>query len=168
MNLLRSNPKEVCIIKYKQNILGFEHKTKNYIIGFKHKKHAILVHNNIYNNIINNIMLIRYYTEDISCEVNKGLQAIGIDEDISDINIDLNATLIIPKRSIDYDSINGVDINIEMLSFSEFLMYPFDKNIGISLPYELDETVDDKFIFSTQVIDPCNNINIFRKNLSIT
>jgi hypothetical protein len=46
-------------------------------------------------------------------------------------------------------------------------MYPFDKNIGISLPFVLEEDSHDKFIFTTQVIDPCNNIDIFGKNLII-
>lgn len=158
-------PKNVSVLKYKNNILGFEHRTKNYIIGFQQKKHAIIVHNNICTNSINNIMLLRYYIENVSDEVNTGLKLLGVDNINTDISIDLEASLIIPKRKVNKNY--NEDITIEDLNFEKFLMYPFDKNIGISLPFTLEENTDDKFIFTAQVIDPCDNIDIFRKNLII-
>jgi hypothetical protein len=60
-------------------------------------------------------MLLRYYIENVSDEVNKGLKLVGVDNINSDISIDLEASLIIHKRKVNknYDE----DITIEDLNF---------------------------------------------------
>jgi len=156
-------PKYVSVIKNKSNILGFQHNNQNYIIGFQQKKHAILVHKDICKESVNNIKLFRHYTENIGDAVSQGLHNLGFDESYDDIKVDLNATLIIPKSE---NCINDNELTIEDLEFEEFLMYPFNKHIGISLPYELCGE-NNNFLFEAQVIDPCNDINLFRKKLHI-
>lgn len=158
-----NHPKYISVIKNKNNILGFQHKTKNYIIGFQKHIHAKLVHENICIDSINKIMLLGHCIENIGKDVSNGLKVLGIDESYDDIGIDLNASLIIPKSKI----INkNSDLIISELKFEEFLMYPFNKHIGVSLPYELEKN-NDYMIFTTQVIDPCNDINLFREKLHI-
>ena len=156
-------PKYISVIKNKNNILGFQHRTKNYIIGFQKPIHAKLVHENICNDSINKIMLLRHCIENIGKDVSNGLKVLGIDESYDDIGIDLNASLIIPKSKI----INkNNDLIISELKFEEFLIYPFNKHIGVTFSYELEKE-NDYMIFTSQVIDPCNDINLFREKLHI-
>lgn len=161
-------PNYVSIIKIhnKNDILGFQHREKNYIIGFQHYKHANLVNENICKDSINKIMLLRHHIENVSREVSNGLKAIGSYESYDNITVDLTASLIIPKSpDSEIQNVNNNFI-VSKLAFEEFLMYPFNKNIGISLSYELEKE-NNHFIFTSQVIDPCDDIKLFREKLHI-
>lgn len=166
-------PKYISVLKNKNNILGFQHRTKNYIMGFQQPKHAYLVQKNICYNSIDKIMLLRHHIENVGSEVSNGLKAIGLDESYDDITIDLDASLIIPKNNdLNNNNLNNNNLNINLiiseLKFEDFLMYPFNKHIGVSLSYELEEEKDSNYlIFTSQVIDPCNDIKLFREKLHI-
>jgi hypothetical protein len=112
------------------------------------------------------IYLERHNIEEITDDVNSGLDKMNCDvQRVRDLTIDVGAKLTIPKIS------NGMlythDFEIEDVDFGDFIMYPLNNCLGVVLPQELYFEDEDKFIFSSQVIDPCEYMfDLFRKKLN--
>ena len=151
-------PKYVNIIKHENSLLGFNHQYMNYIIGFQKRKHARLVYKNVNQSSFKDIKLVRSEPTNVGKEVSYNLA----NKEEMDITIDMTATLIIPKVALE-------DFKLEIieLEFEEFLMYPFTHHIGVTYLDKIIENNQEQFIFSSQVVDPCDDLDVFRRTLSI-
>jgi hypothetical protein len=76
----------------------------------------------------------------------------------------LNETLFIPKcaGSI-HDPMNDGGFHMDNVLESEFLLYPVTKNIGIVVPYKLEQEDSEEFMFKAYVIDPQNSQDMYHE-----
>jgi len=71
------------------------------------------------------------------------------------LTIDSSATLFIPKfKGAGDDPMNDGGYHINTVEYSDFLMYPVTKNLGVIVPYVLIDESDDEFTYRSHVIDP--------------
>lgn len=148
-------PSKLFTISHKNSILGFNHKSRYYIVGFQKQEHLKLVKKTLSLKTMNNINILRNNTSDISDDVNKVL-----DTELFDLTIDVHAHLIFPKYNEDV-----IRTEIDTIDFQDFLMLPFSKNIGVTIPFEIIEDNGHNIIFESQIVDPCQDVKIFQKNL---
>ncbi len=150
----------------KRMSIGFNSGYKPYVLGFASETFAQTVANQLC--IKTEIRLQRYRIEDVAEEINAGLRELGIDEAhrVKNASIDLEATITIPKRARDQKN-KKQDFSIESIPYDEFLMYPFNKHLGIALPYDLLRDDDESFVFMSQVIDPSDCYGMFRNSLNL-
>jgi hypothetical protein len=153
-------------IKNSSGLFCINHRYKNYIIGFHSRILAYRVKDNLPPNPHKYIYLKPDRIEEVSADINFGLKNMGLEDGsfVTDVNIDLQAELSIPKNK------NNIIVEdpyyIEDLRFDEFLMYPFQKCLGVIMPFEIYREDEDRYIFLSQVIDPCENtLGLFRKSL---
>jgi hypothetical protein len=138
------NASKVYTLQQKDRTLSVVHKKRNYVIGFKNVTTARKVHYFI--NPEPKLLLI--CNEYIEKQVEMHNQNITI-------HIDPKATLFIPKmRGSFLDPMNDANFHMSHHKEDEFLRFPFEKNLGIIMPYELFEESDDEFIFKAVVVDP--------------
>jgi CRISPR/Cas system-associated protein Csx1 len=158
-------PKSISVIRRvgaSKNLLGLtDRKSKPYVIGFIDKSLALHVSKNI--TIDPNCYILRGITHDISDDVNSGLKSMGINEIIDDICIDVNAKLTIMKKP-ESDPVK-TDFFIETMDYGVFMMYPFEKMVGVILPNFIMDEDDHKMEFESQVIDPSDNLKRAAMNL---
>lgn len=79
-----------------------------------------------------------------------------------DMAIDLSTQLIVPTLTDPRDS--GVEP--EFFSAKEFFRLPYQRNLGVVIPDEALEAEGDHWLFQVQVIDPCEDIDEFRRRLA--
>lgn len=157
-------PKRLSVVTCEKNILGFNHRMKPYVIGFQQPIHAHMVAKNICKQTLDNMMLMRHYIDDVSDDINNGLRKLGMDEvRVDDVTIDVCSTLIVPKNK----SREIMKVDVGEIEFEEFLMFPFTRHVGVALPYEIVEDSEKQIVFHSQVIDPTQDVESFRRNLSI-
>lgn len=65
---------------------------------------------------------------------------------------DRTVRLTIDKSSGDHCAL----CEVYSVNFQEFLMYPFDKCLGIVLPFKLLEETRQKYVFLSWIVDPCD------------
>jgi hypothetical protein len=155
-------PQSISVVVHNNNLLGFSHRAKNYVLGMPERRHAKLLQKYISRYSIDNTLLLRHYVDDVTDIINNGLRNVGRgDIKVDDVTIDVCATIVIPKT--EKDKILSTDL--QSVLFADFLMYPFSKQIGIALPYEVMEDSETKLVFQAQVVDPAFDVELFRKNL---
>jgi len=135
----------------------------NYIVGFQKRKHAKLVYKTINKSSIKDIKLMRSEPVNVGKEVSYNL----VNKEEMDITIDMTATLIIPKANV-LDVLNDLKLEIIEIEFEEFLMYPFTHHIGVTYLEKIIENNKEQFIFTSQVVDPCDDVDVFRRTLSVS
>lgn len=114
----------------------------NYVIGFKSLSYVKKVQYNIHPEP--KIILLKSNTQIVK---NEGLAI--------DITIDNEATLFIEKHLGDaLDPLNDGGFHINTSKIDDFVLYPYSKNIGIILPFDLLDETENEFIFKSIVIDP--------------
>lgn len=143
---------------------------KSYIIGFKKLLIAKYVVDVI--KVPPQISLTKENTYDITADVIENLESLGIDIDyknIGNISIDTSAKLRIEKeekqnslQTIDYDQYN---LSLKLVNMDDFVFMPFENNIGIIMPYDIEYEDTESIVLSSSIIDPCNSISQFRKTL---
>jgi hypothetical protein len=128
-------------LQQKDRTLSVLHKKRNFVIGFKNVITARKVH--YYMHPEPKIILIcNDYIEK------------QVDDKVT-IHIDAKSTLFIPKmRGAFLDPMNDGNFHMSQLKEEEFLRFPFLKNLGIIMPYDLVEESEDEFIFRSIVVDP--------------
>lgn len=151
-------------LKNASGFLGLQHRTQPYLIGFHKRAHAYLVRDHVQQDP--SISLIRHVIEDVTDDVIQGLKAQGLErsfyEQLCDVSIDLEASLIIPKKNT--SQVSPI-LEISEIFNDEFMMLPFTKGIGIAMPFDLEKEDDDKFVFIARVVDPADTIDMFKKSL---
>lgn len=65
---------------------------------------------------------------------------------------DRTARLTIDKNVGDHCTL----CEVYSVNFQEFLMYPFDKCLGIVLPFKLLEETRQQYVFLSWIVDPCD------------
>lgn len=148
----------------KRMSIGFNSGYKPYVIGFASETFAQKVADQLC--VKTDIRLQRYRIEDVAEEINTGLRELGIDEAhrVKNASIDLGATITIPKRPREQKTPTQEFI-VETIPYDDFLLYPFNKHLGIALPYDLLKDDDEGFVFMSQVIDPSESYGMFRNSL---
>lgn len=141
-------------------------RTRPYLIGFTN---VTLARNVQYNLPADpNIRLLRRDFIDVTQEVANGLDELNVPRpDATSIIIDPRAQLYIPKNQNPVSShpLHDPGYHLDEIPYEDFMMYPFDKNIGIIMPYEIETEDDNMFTLRANVIEATESINAFRKSL---
>jgi hypothetical protein len=140
--------KSIYSLKTKNGLFTFPHNNTRYIVGF-HSRH----HLNRVKEVLQprtDITLYRNEPEDVSKEVEYGLNQMGISSPSKNIVIDANATLLIPK-SVEKDK---DDMLVIACPYQSFMLFPFTHNMGIVMAHYLEEEDDKVFHFLVDVIEP--------------
>jgi len=149
-------PENISLVRTKNNILNIRHHNQNLLIGFSLKCHAVEVRKYVHLN--SSMKLSNYVTTDRATEMNDMLHNRGIfNVNITSMNISENAHLTISKKI----NINKTNCNIEQIPLSEFIMYPFSKNLGIVIAHDLINENKNEFIFESQIVEASNNTDMF-------
>lgn len=144
---------------------GHTYQSKSYVIGFRDPMHAWSVCKKLGPHP--KLRLRRNEYQDISRDINDGLLDFGIVFDINNVTIDMDALLEISwdkkntrQSSLEYDV---YDLREEVL-----ISYPFEKCVGIIFPERLLRNKgEESFKFVCNVIDPVENIELFRSSLKM-
>lgn len=150
------------IVKNKpKTSLSLSHEDRIYVVGFQEKRHAKYVKNVL--STFPRLEMRRERTDNVKDDINKGLLEMGLPAfHDSDVMIDVNADLMINKRAdLEPDS----DYEIEEVDFAEFIMYPFEKYLGVIMPYDISHENLDKIYFKAHVVEPSTDIRNFTKSL---
>lgn len=71
--------------------------------------------------------------------------------------MDGKATLFVPKcRGSTLHPMNDGNFHLHQYKTEEFMMFPYEKQLGIVIPYFLQEESEDEFMFKSLVIEPEN------------
>lgn len=173
MHYLRvPNPPKSYLLKQKSQFLGFtelhQQRVRNYVIAFDNKTNARSVHYCIHPNPV--FRLERGSEIDISTDVNRLLLTSGVNTVSETITIDVLAKLYIPKMQHPggmHNPLNDGGFHLEELLQEDVYMYPFEKNIGVIIPHGIDWETSSQMVFHSQVIEPVDSVNHFRKSLEL-
>jgi len=94
--------------------------------------------------------------EDITHDINFGLQQLGALDattKVAGVTVSTNAKLTITKSQ----NCSPDDFNVSAISRDEFLLYPFEKCLGVVLQNDLYAEDAGSYIFLANVIDPCDS-----------
>jgi len=145
----------ITVLKHKQNYVGLMHKNKPYIVGFHKDTHAKYILNNI--DLHRPITLDNENCMNVIDIVNKSLDFRNIPlVNSSKIVIDTSAILSVPTKSCNDDILESYEMH-----FQEFIMKPFEQNIGIVMPFDISSLLDNKCVFNAEVIDPVDDLSRF-------
>lgn len=107
--------------------------------------------------------------DDVSLELNSRLDNMGLAHlGVGELIMDIDAILIVPKHKTVLPE-NGIheQYDKEELPASKFLMLPFEKRLGIVIPYDVSRETDTHMYLAAHAVDPCTNIEMFKLNLDI-
>lgn len=131
--------------------VGFNYKNEHFIIGFQKAVLARKVHYNMDPNPKFQILPDdpqRFYKTSLGKTY--------------EITMDTKCTLFIPKFNGSFlDPLNDGCYHLNSTKERDFYTYPFNKNLGIILPYNLIDETPDEFIFKSYMIYPCIDVENF-------
>lgn len=151
---------KVFTIEHKSDLLSVVHNHKKYVIGTHSRDIANIIRRKLGHE--GDLYLGRKNIYDVTHDVNQGLRSIGLDVNVQKVTIDTHAELTIINKETE-----GVDYNITLIEPEEFLLYPIQKNIGIVMPYDLIKENGFIVTYMTNVVDPCDDFESFRKSLKL-
>jgi hypothetical protein len=155
-----STPNQTYLLRSKVYNLSLRHVDHSFLIGFLKKEHAQQVRR--FAHLNSDIELTSYITTNQAPLINDMMKLRGIPcPKIENINICDDARISISKKI----NINKEACNIEIVTFSEFVMYPFSKNLGIVMIEELVDENQDRFLFQAQVAEPSYNPSMFQHDM---
>jgi len=112
----------------------------------------------------------RHEEIDVTHDVKEGLETLNVPFHAqAPVTIDTQATLFFPKltRGSPLDPENDAGLHMATIDAADFMMYPFENNLGIIMPYDLVQERPHELLFKAQVIDPCIDPVSFAKSLSL-
>lgn len=144
------------LIKQGHKCLGLQHCNASYVVGFKNPLLARKVHYTLHPEADKRIRLERSVTFDVTDDVTDGLGSLGINYVGQKVTIDTQALLHLPKHGAGgvLDPMNDVGFHLDIVEACNFYMYPFERNLGVIMPYELLEESADELVMWSHVIDP--------------
>lgn len=151
---------KVYVIEHKSDILSVVHNQKKYVVGTHSRAIAEGIQKKLGHE--GSLYLCRKSVYDVTQDVNEGLRSIGLDVNVQKITVDTHAELTIVDKNTD-----GINYNLNLVEPEEFLLYPIHKNIGIVMPYDLIKDNGYIVTYLTNVIDPCDDFESFRKSLKL-
>lgn len=154
------------MIKRGNTAMATTYANKRYIIGFPEKNIATRVAHNTPSYGINRLH--RSMHDDIALDVKKSMieMQLPISRVADSITIDVIARLYVPKISFinntfDLSGLGGTssawipsDVDVVGIQFQDFLMFPFEKHVGVVIPYEVEAENSEEYVFTCSVIDP--------------
>lgn len=159
--LMNAYPPKLYQLKHRTSCLGLMHHQKPYVISFISKMDVYKVRDNF--SIQYDSYLLQNNPENINSLVNEGLLKLDVKLELPDIISDTNATLHIHKRDVVQEELPVT--RVDTIDFSEFLLYPFNKNLGIVVAKELLEETEDRYVFVSDMIQSCDVASIFSEQL---
>jgi hypothetical protein len=144
---------------------------KAYIVGFKNAHHARVVSRKL-SGTLPELKLRRSNYENIAPAINDGLLSFGMDFGLINVTMDPDALLEIPLsknggRPVKSRGDVSLDYRVMSMNSQDVFSYPFDKRIGLIIPDEIVEESDDSIKYMCQVLDPVDNIEMFRSSLKL-
>jgi hypothetical protein len=143
--------------------LSLADRGKQYLVGFYEKKLADRVSTLLPPKP--SLYILRNSPESIKDAVNNGLRNFGVEEIQTDLVIDVDATLSLlkPKYKIPDDL-----YHIEEMTMSDFMMIPFNYNLGVTIAKDIFKETEHQLILACDVIDPTLDISSFRNNIRLS
>lgn len=125
----------IYILQQKNKSLSLLHNEKHYVIGFKNVIHARSVHYNLH--------------------PEPKIKILNEDDRREFTYISGDVRLQIPKCRGDFLApMNDGNFHMKEYPNEEFIKWPFHKQLGVLLPYFLEDESHEHFIFRTIMIDP--------------
>jgi hypothetical protein len=145
-----------------RSLMGFNHATTSYVVAFQHKKHARLVWSFAHEATPMQIKLLnmKNITSQVEevCKVPHGtFDKVGLPQ----VHADFNAKFCISKKP----NINKLGCTLEEMTDLEYMALPFQQNIGVVMPRKIIEHTQREIIFESEVIDPVQDIDLFKRML---
>lgn len=156
------NTKKISLIKHNSSSFSISggHLNRTYVIGFNDRKVANYVRDHITSKPVCDLHPGNIF--DVTGDVNKGLESMGVSEQVININIDTEAKLFIHKKPNTY---TGLDrLYVEDCDFGDFLLLPIQQSIGVIMPEFIIDEDETVMQFKCQVIDPCEDMRMIRDN----
>lgn len=160
----------VYIIKCKSHPLSYTETLPNglsnhYVIGFQNLMLARKVQYNMTPEPC--FRLYRRNWENVTDEVNAGLESLGSSQIDGSVVLDTQALLHVPLKDASLpDAMNEGMFHLETVSFEDFLMYPFDKNVGIIMPYNIEKEDGVEIVITSNVVENAKSVKSFRSMLN--
>lgn len=143
---------------------------RHYVIGFQSPLMARKVHYNLHPDASERLRVERAESIDITRDITQRLEDLGVPFQGECVSIDTRALLFVPKvmsgGSTATDPANDAGMHLSVVDFAEFMLYPFEHNLGVIMPYDLLHERPHEFIFRSHVIDPCFDLKSFMRTLS--
>ena len=165
--LLNNSPKGY-LIKQKNQTVGLNeyhgNRIHQYVIGFKSSILARKVHYNMDPEPV--LRLERKDRINITNEVNSLLAELNVSGVDNEVYIDVMSMLYVPKMSNPggiMDPMNDGGFHLQEEPLEDLYMMPFEKNIGMILPYDLLMEDKKQMVLACQVIDPVDSTKHFRR-----
>lgn len=155
------------IIRTSKGPLGCVKDGKTYITGFNNI--AMVSRTSQQIKVPPVVNLDRSLVMDITDDLKEGLNSYGFkDEDMTftSITIDTEALLTIEKEK-DPALRNGDNVVIDTLDPGDFMYLAFEKNLGLIMPYATYLDNDEYLVYQSNVVDPSNDPELFRKSLKL-
>lgn len=139
---------------------------QSFVIGFRDVRMARKIQYNLAPNV--EPFLLRSHIEDITDEVNCSLRQMQANTISGKVVIDVKAQLHIQKLDDTLPpQLNDGMFHLETLDYSDFMMFPFEKNLGIIMPYEVLVETEHHFTLLSNVIENSDSSETFRKSLDM-
>jgi hypothetical protein len=158
------------VLKQGNKSLSIVESNRHYVVGFKSAMMARKVHYNLRPDPVPDMRIERGERVDVTREVKQGLEALGHHSFASEsVCIDTRALLFVPKYTTPgsaFDPQHDAGVHLSTMASCDFLMYPFEHNLGVIMPYELLHERPHEFVFRSHVIDPSIDPLLFARVLS--
>ncbi len=145
----------VYLISGRNGALAVAHNNRHYVVGFSRESTARRVLKTL-PPTSPKLQLEVSAVEDITHDINFGLQQLGALDattKVAGVTVATNAKLIVTKSPDCHQD----DFSVSAISRDEFLMYPFEKCLGVVLQNDLYAEDTGRYIFLANVIDPCDS-----------
>lgn len=153
-------PSTITMLRSGRQSLGLRHSNQSYIIGFMTRDDAQHVRKFVHINT--DAKLDKFMTRDVTMDLLDGLHRKGIfPTSFETVKVDESAELIISKRI----NINKLPCEMVDVALSEFITIPFQNSLGIIFATDLIDETKEFFVYEAQVVEPCNNVELFRHSL---
>lgn len=144
--------------------LSVSHDSKTFLIGFTHEHMASRVRANL----PSLISLKRSHYIDIAKDVKRMMFEYDIKtlEKVSEkIIVDIDAKLQVEKSQNTNQYKNTKQYDVSSVPSLDFLMYPFENNLGIVYAFKIQEEDAKNIVFDCEVIESSPNIQMFMDHL---
>lgn len=155
----------IYILKQQSKALSLTNNTKfatrNYVIGFQSVHMARKVHYSLSPDV--QPSLIRVNNFEVTDEVNEGLASLNKPIVQGKIYIDTHALLHIPKKDQSLpEELTDMNLHLQSVDYLDFMMYPFEQNIGIIMPYKIEKENQFEIQFLSNVVDALDTYDTLR------
>ncbi len=167
--LAKQAPDKMHVLKQGNKSVSLVDMRRHYVIGFQSPLMARKVHYNLHPDASEKLRIERAESIDITRDLARGLNDLGVAFYGESVKIDTRALLFVPKLTSGdaMDPANDAGMHLSTVDHAEFILYPFEHNIGVIMPYDLLHDRPHEFVFRSHVIDPCIDWKSFASSLHL-